>query len=72
MSMSEEKKEKCWDFWKCPDDVKENCKIFQVDEGDDCWNLKDFRGADCPCVVKNGKLGCFVCPLFKKSNSDEK
>ena len=27
----------CWDFWQCPAEMKENCRVFKLGLGDSCW-----------------------------------
>jgi len=55
----------CWEFMKCPKEIREKCETYKLDSGDDCWFLSDL---DNGCLYFKEKGGCINCPWFKLKN----
>jgi len=56
----------CWEFMKCKQETRENCDVYRLDAGKECWFLTNVhKGCN---NLKDGD--CFNCPWFKKNNPD--
>ena len=66
MSDESEKKEckNCWEYMKCPIDIRKKCIAYTLDSGEDCWFMANLEKG---CLAKKGD-SCFDCPWFKKKN----
>jgi len=59
----------CWDFWKCPKELKKRCAASMANLGRDCWIVtKDVLLAESP-KKKQGFKFCWDCPWFKNLNA---
>jgi hypothetical protein len=56
----------CWEFWNCPEEVKNGCPAFITNYGIDCY---DFSENYCPRAEKNFRH-CRECPWYKKIQSE--
>ncbi|MDD5566123.1 MAG: hypothetical protein PHG31_04460 [Candidatus Omnitrophica bacterium] len=45
----------CWDFWKCPKELKEACPVYIAGLGQECWFLA-------PHLFPKTKRSCAQCP----------
>lgn len=62
-----EKPRSCWEYWNCPEKVREKCYIHQKDLGGFCWALEPFleKAKDSP-MAQHGFSSCEECPWYKK------
>jgi hypothetical protein len=56
--------QKCWEFWECQKETKDQCPAYVTDSGRECFNIADDY---CLKVHKMKFIDCFECPWFKKS-----
>jgi hypothetical protein len=56
----------CWEFFDCPEKVRDKCPAFLTYHGRDCFN---FAENYCPRIYK-GFDRCWECPWFKKIKPD--
>ena len=73
MIMTAEPKENepqtCWEFMKCPKEIRENCKVYWHGIGiKECWLLIENIAEGCYAYKEHG--ACTDCPWFKKHNPD--
>ena len=54
---------RCWEYFKCTKNEKENCTMFHEDRKE-CWLISVFEGG--PRVRNNGD--CLQCEWFKHRN----
>jgi len=67
-TISSNKLQNCWDFWKCDEKVKNDCPAYKTDSGRECWlSATNY----CPYLKKEFKT-CDECPWFKKVDSQVK
>ena len=57
--------ENCWEFWNCPEEIRNNCEIFKLNAGKECWFLSNSSKG---CKRSKGNGGWFNCEWFKKNN----
>jgi len=64
---NDERREKCWDILKCPEDRLEKCPAREFKAGDMCWFI---NGTRCSGKVQSSweeKMeACRSCRVFKK------
>jgi hypothetical protein len=58
----------CWEFWKCPKELKKRCSAHISDLGRDCWVVtRQVMLKESP-KIKNKFQFCWECPWFKRLN----
>ncbi|HIE33889.1 MAG TPA: hypothetical protein EYP86_01965 [Candidatus Altiarchaeales archaeon] len=60
----------CWEYWKCPDNVRKKCNAYKLDEEENCWDFFDFVNSVGPLARKRGIRRCINCPFFKMKNPE--
>jgi hypothetical protein len=55
----------CWEFWNCPNEVRDDCPAFLTYHGKDCF---DFAGNYCQ-RKDSGFQHCRDCPWYKNIKS---
>ena len=60
------KSENCWEFINCPEKVRNNCDVYKLDAGNECWLMCKTNESCGLCKNKE----CFDCEWFKKNNPD--
>ena len=63
--LSEKEPENCWEFMKCPKEIREKCDAYILNSGDECWFLSDIKNS---CLRRKKGESCLDCPFFKKHN----
>lgn len=54
--------ENCWEFWACPQGIRDDCPAFLTFNGKDCF---DFAENYCP-KIDSGFRNCYECPWYNK------
>jgi len=57
-----------WDFWDCPAEVRDECPIYTLNPGKDCFNL----ATGFYLRLKLEFQHCWECPWYKTVNQDLK
>jgi len=58
----------CWDFNKCPEEIRKKCEAYMKSFGTECWFVvKDVTKGRCP---KQEGGGCINCSWYKKLNPE--
>lgn len=65
-SEKESDAENCWEFMKCPEEIKKDCPAFETNSGKECWFVASHY---CKKFEKDFE-NCFDCPWFKKFNEN--
>ena len=65
MAKNETSSKFCWDFMKCPVNIKVSCRAHILNSCEDCWFHFDLNEGG-PNVFKKG--GCLKCPWFQINN----
>ena len=55
----------CWEFMKCPKEIRQKCKVYKRDFGKECWFLIKDVTEGCYASKKYG--ACINCPWYKKN-----
>ncbi len=56
----------CWEYWKCPEEVRKDCAAFVNDMGRECFFVAGTIVKNPGCMkVKNNILDCWDCPWYK-------
>jgi hypothetical protein len=63
--MEENEAKNCWEFMKCPEEIKINCEAYKRDFGKECWMVSKDTGKGCYAYKKYN--GCRKCPWFIKN-----
>jgi len=63
--MNNEEPQNCWEFMKCPNNIKENCEAYIRNLGQECWLIAENTGTGCHGYNKYD--GCTNCPWFIKN-----
>ena len=64
-STNNKEPQNCWEYWDCPQDSKETCKVYAAQAGRMCWYLaENFRP-----VMDRDFESCEDCPWLKKLQS---
>ena len=58
--------ENCWEYWKCSDETKMVCPVYERRAGSICWTCV---GAGRP-FINRGFKHCGQCPWFKKKSPE--
>ena len=70
--MKADKTQNCWDYWNCPEEVRDACPAYATNSGRECWMVAGSfttSKTKCPKAAKEYKF-CWECPWFKKLNPD--
>lgn len=62
-----EETQTCWEFMKCPKDIRKECETYKLGFGGECWRLAADTIVDGYYFYKKYD-GCINCPWFKKNN----
>jgi len=57
----------CWEFWQCPQIVKDGCYAYRLNAGKECWRITESiipKPAESP-RIKNKIPYCGECGWFK-------
>jgi len=62
----EDEIQNCWDFLKCPGEIRQKCEAYRRNLGAECWFVMEDVTKGCYSKEKYG--GCNNCPWYKKLN----
>jgi len=54
----------CWEYMKCPKNMRENCESYTEGYGKECWLIAKHNLKRCPTHPDS----CFNCLWYKKNN----
>ena len=54
----------CWEYMKCPKNMRENCEAYTEGYGKECWLIAKHNLKGCSTQPDS----CFNCPWYKKNN----
>jgi hypothetical protein len=63
--MNEDIPKNCWEFMKCPKELKNKCEAYKRNLGQECWLVAQDTGT--ACYGYNKYEGCLNCPWFIKN-----
>ncbi|MBR9704900.1 hypothetical protein GOV12_05790 [Candidatus Pacearchaeota archaeon] len=64
----------CWEFEKCPKDVRDKCPAYKYNSGRECWFIagsSSQKDRYCP-KLRNKIKNCWDCEWYKKLNPNDK
>jgi hypothetical protein len=59
-------KNNCWDYLKCPKEIKQKCESYKIDLGTECWLVSEEVETGCYGYKKYNS--CLKCPFYKIKN----
>ena len=59
-------RQNCWEFLNCPNEKKENCIVYQLDTGKDCYLFLNHIEKE--RYAYNLHDTCINCPWYKENN----
>lgn len=58
----------CWEFWGCPEELKEECTAYRGNMGRQCWIVSGISKKN---KTNRRDLDCTNCEWYKKVNKKE-
>lgn len=55
----------CWEFWKCPEELRKECSAYRGSFGRKCWLVSEFSKKN---KTARRDLDCTNCEWYKKIN----